>query len=280
MRCHITHHYCRIDYVRDKRQGQWDFDEGSTTITATLVASISLPSRQIPIGMVEAEDETNMISSDHVVDSHSTKTKTKTEQDLDRCLELLQEHSIRLVVFDMDQTAVAAHSRGRLERSEPAFSTFLNSATADFVRLIPRLFAQGGVNMAIATHSDTAEYGVVDQQVVPETHILGEELARALVDHHFPAEMSSFIFIVAYNPRHRGAEGLLEDNRIKRHHMRVLTNHFQIQDPADILFFDDVQHVVEDCRETCGVRAVLVDPEVGFQLSDLIHHLSATSSST
>jgi phosphoserine phosphatase len=30
-----------------------------------------------------------------------------------RCMELLREHSIRLVVFDMDQTAVAAHSRGR-----------------------------------------------------------------------------------------------------------------------------------------------------------------------
>jgi hypothetical protein len=166
--------------------------------------------------------------------SHSTNTEQEQEQDLVRCMELLKEHSIRLVVFDMDQTAVAAHSRGRLERAEPAFSTFLNCATADFVGLIPRLFA-AGINMAIATHSDAAEYGVVDQHVQPQTHILGEELARALVDHLFPTEMSRFLFIVAYNPRHQGAEGLLEDNRIKRHHMRVLKHHFQVQDPADML---------------------------------------------
>jgi Mg2+/Co2+ transporter CorC len=112
-----------------------------------------------------------------------------------------------------------------------------------------------------------------------ETHILGEELARALVKHHFSAEMSSAFFVVAYNPRHRGAEGLLKDNHIKRYHMRILIDHFQVLDPADILFFDDVQHVVEDCRDTCGVRAVQVDPEVGFQLSDLIHHLSSPSPS-
>jgi hypothetical protein len=208
------------------------------------------------------------------VDSNSIKTE---QGYLDRCMELLKEHSIRLVVFDMDQTAVAAHSRGRLERSEPEFSTFLNHATDDFVSLIPRLFA-ANISMAIATHSDAAEYGVIDVEVQLETHILGEELARALVDHHFPVDMSSAFFIVAYNPRHRGAEGLLEDNRIKRYHMRVLKDHFQVQDPTDILFFDDVHHVVEDCRETCGVRAVLVDPQVGFQLSDLIHHLSASPS--
>jgi hypothetical protein len=223
--------------------------------------------------MVAAEAKTNTIS----VDSHSTETETKIEQDLDRCMKLLQEHSIRLVVFDMDQTAVAAHSRGRLERAEPVFSTFLNRATADFKSLIPRLFA-ANISMAIATHSDAAEYGVVDQQVVPETHILGEELARALVDHHFPSDMSSAFFIVAYNPRHRGADGELEDNHIKRHHMRMLKHHFQVENAADILFFDDVQHVVKDCRVACGVRAVLVDPEVGFQLSDLINHLSASPS--
>lgn len=223
--------------------------------------------------MVTTEDATNMVSN-MCTSSHSTETET--EQDLIKCMELLRQHSIRLVVFDMDQTAVAAHSRGRLERTQLA--TFLDQATADFVRLIPRLFA-AGVSMAIATHSDAAEYGRIDQQVQPETHILGEELARALVERHFPVETARAFFIVAYNPRHRGNEGELPDNNIKRHHMRMLKDHFQVQDPADILFFDDVPHVVEDCRETCGVRAVLVDPEVGFQLSDLINHLAASSPS-
>jgi len=31
---------------------------------------------------------------------------------------LLQYHSIKVVVFDMDQTAVAMHSRGRLRRDQ------------------------------------------------------------------------------------------------------------------------------------------------------------------
>jgi hypothetical protein len=220
--------------------------------------------------MVEAEDETNMITTAGHSDS--------TEQDLVRCMKLLQEHSIRLVVFDMDQTAVAAHSRGCLERAE--LSTFLNHATADFKSLVPRLFA-AGYCMAIATHSDVAEYGVKNEGFVqPETHILGEELARALLDHHFPANVARAFFIVAYNPRHRGPEGELEVNRIKRHHMRMLTNHFQVQAAADILFFDDTPHVVDDCRESCGVRAVQVDPEVGFQLSDLLNHLSASPSTS
>jgi beta-phosphoglucomutase-like phosphatase (HAD superfamily) len=122
--------------------------------------------------MVATEDETNMMSNTGAI-SHSTKT----EQDLVRCMELLKEHSIQLVVFDMDQTAVAAHSRGRLERSEPEFSTFLNHATPDFLSLIPRLFA-ANISMAIATHSDAAEYGVIDVEVQLETHVLGEDWAR------------------------------------------------------------------------------------------------------
>jgi hypothetical protein len=222
--------------------------------------------------MVETEDETNITKAESNNQSARTSRDVPSrEQDLMRCMELLREHSIRLVVFDMDQTAVAAHSRGRLERAELA--SFLNHATADFVSLIPRLFA-AGYSMAIATHSDAAEYGS-KKEVQPETHILGEELARALVDRHFPADMARAFFIVAYNPRHRGPEGELQVNRIKRHHMRMLMNHFQVQAAADILFFDDTPHVVDDCRETCGVRAVQVDAQVGFQLSDLLIHLSA-----
>jgi hypothetical protein len=238
--------------------------------------------------MVDTEDETNMIINDHVVDTtmkaeaNQSSHSRSSDQDLERCMELLQEHSIRLVVFDMDQTAVGAHSRGRLERTE--LSKFLDHATPGFLSLVPRLHEKG-IGMAIATHSDAAEFGQEDEQVQPATHILGEELARALVDRHFSSDISQAFFIVAYNPRHRGLEGELEHNRIKRYHMRMLHNYFeQVQggagapEPAETLFFDDLPHVVDDCRETCGVRAVLVDPKVGFQLSDLINHLSASLS--
>jgi hypothetical protein len=262
---------------------QWDL--GGTTIVSHLLC-------QADLDMVETEDETNMIINDHVVDTtkkadihRSTATDgtttrsnhSSTEQDLERCIQLLQEHSIRLVVFDMDQTAVSAHSRGRLERTELA--TFLDHATPDFLSLVP-LLHKHEIGIAIATHSDVAEYGKKDELVQPATHILGEELARALVDRHFLSDIANAFFIVAYNPRWRGLEGELEHNRIKRHHMRMLQTHFeQVQvgagTPADTLFFDDTPHVVDDCRDTCGVRAVLVDPKVGFQLSDLINHLSA-----
>ena len=102
---------------------------------------------------------------------------------------LLHRNGVRAVAFDMDQTAVAQHSRGRLRRT--SLDAYLGRAVPDFVRLVP-LLQEAGIGVGIATHSDEAEYD--GRWVRPETHVLGSELARALLERSFePAVARDFL---------------------------------------------------------------------------------------
>ena len=193
--------------------------------------------------------------------------RNEFDADVKRCIQLLQHHAIKVVAFDMDQTAVSVHSRGRLRREK--LDGYLDKATPDFLRIVPALYKHG-FNLCIATHSDEAEFGIL---VRPETHILGKELATTLVQRYFEERMASSFFIVAYNPRvqHGGSD---PENKIKRYHMREIQRHFQVE-PQDILFFDDTDAVVHDCVNSCGVKTIKVDPRRGFQLSDLLDNLES-----
>jgi FMN phosphatase YigB (HAD superfamily) len=184
------------------------------------------------------------------------------DDELQRCVELVQSRAIKLVVFDMDLTAVAKHSRGQLQRVH--LDDYVANATPDFLSLVPKLY-ESGFLLAIATHSDEAEFGGFVQR---ETHILGNELARALVEKQFPAEIAAAFFIVAYNPRVQ-PEGEKMENKLKRYHFRELQSQFGVKQ-YEILFFDDSGDIIEDCRETCGIHAFQVDPKTGFCLEDLL----------
>jgi hypothetical protein len=162
----------------------------------------------------------------------------------------------------MDQTAVAVHSHGRLRREE--LKEYLSQTTKDFLSLVPALY-HAGFQLSIATHSDEAEYS---DKIRVESHILGDELARALLQ-QFEPQIASAFFIVAYNPRVRSSR---EEDRIKRYHIRAIQQKFGVQ-ASNILFFDDAMDVVADCREL-GVRTVRVDPKMAFRLSDLLEGLS------
>ena len=190
---------------------------------------------------------------------------TGDEDVYQQCITRLKQKGIKLVSFDMDQTAVSIHSRGRLLRSE--LNDFLDKATVDFQKFVPALF-RNGFFLSIATHSDEAEFG---DSIKPETHILGSELARALVERHFPPDMASAFHIIAYNPRAR-EDGSKDENKIKRYHVRNLVERFDVS-PNEIVFLDDTKNVVDDCINTCGVRAILVDATKGFQISDLLDNL-------
>jgi hypothetical protein len=189
-----------------------------------------------------------------------------TAMSIDKCIDLLQSHKIKLIAFDMDQTAVAMHSRGKLRREE--LDEYIAKATPAFKELVPALHAQQ-LYLAIATHSDEAEF---KGEIQPETHILGKELATALVNQTFSEEIASSFFVVAYNPRWH-AEGQEEENKIKRYHMRELQRHFGVE-ANEILFLDDTPSVVEDCIQTCGVRTIQIDPERAFRLSDILDNLT------
>jgi hypothetical protein len=182
-----------------------------------------------------------------------------------RCIHALslQKLPVQVVAFDMDQTAVAVHSRGQLRRDQ--LHNYLDKAVTPFLRVVPALHA-AGYCLAMATHSDEAEFDAT-KGITPETHILGHELAMALLQRYFSSDVVAAFFIVAYNPRVRGDT---DENRVKRYHMRQLQAHFGIDDASRILFFDDTPGVVEDCRDHCGTQAVLVNAETGLQWSDFL----------
>ncbi|CAB9501285.1 Inherit from apiNOG: P36-like protein [Seminavis robusta] len=202
-----------------------------------------------------------------MAESLDSTTADMGNDGVQQCRNLLKAQGIKVVAFDMDQTAVSIHSRGRLRRGDP-LENFLNKATEDFKKLVPFLH-RDGFGLSIATHSDEAEFGIL---VKPETHILGSELARALISKYFPSEIVDSFFLVAYNPRAR-PDGHKEENKIKRYHIRKLIEHFQVE-PHEILFLDDTKKVVEDLNKTCGVKAFLVDEKKGFELSDILDNLS------
>lgn len=181
------------------------------------------------------------------------------------CIALLHSRNVRVCVFDMDLTAVAAHSQGCLLRSN--LDDYLRQATPDFLALVPHLYA-AGFGLAVATHSDEAEYG---GHVQPATHILGEELVRALLNYHFATPIASAFFVVAYNPRVRKAVN--PNDLIKRYHMRQILQHFDTVSPQQVVFFDDIEETVRDCCDYCNVRAIQVDNRIGFQCRDIIEKL-------
>jgi hypothetical protein len=188
-----------------------------------------------------------------------------TPERLSTCVALLKKNGIKIVAFDMDFTAVAEHSRGRLTRSN--LDSYLSRTTSAFLELVPTLH-DNEFGLAIATHSDEAEFG---GPIQPETHILGEELATALVERHFDSTISSSFLIVAYNPRVH-PEDDMEENKIKRFHIRKLRQHFRVE-ANEIIFFDDTFAVVTDCSKNLGVRAVHVNPDNGFCVEDMISYL-------
>jgi hypothetical protein len=144
---------------------------------------------------------------------------------------------------------------------------YLQKATPDFKTLVP-LLHKAGIGLAIATLSDEAEYNGIT--IRRETHVLGTELARAVVQRHFSQQVAEAFFIVAFKPRVRKVTD--ERDRIKRYHMRMIGQHFCVHS-EQIVFFDDLERTVKDCINYCKVRAIQVDDTVGFQFCDLLDNL-------
>jgi hypothetical protein len=193
----------------------------------------------------------------------------KFTEDIAKGVRLLKKHKIRVVVFDMDQTAIAAHSRGTLLRSN--FKEFTSRATPAFLQLVMALYNEGSFQIAIATHSDEAEFqnGRHVEEVHPLTHIMGFELATQTLLDCFSSEVAQSILVVSYNPR---ARGTMEDPEscVKRYHMRKIKNYFKASF-EEMIFFDDTPEIVKDCIDNLGVKAVLVAADTGFQIEDLLN---------
>lgn len=176
----------------------------------------------------------------------------------------LQSKGVRAVAWDMDRTLVHAHSHGRM--TKVGLAEFARCISPDFLGLAAALHAQG-IHQAVATHSDRAEH---TDAMPPETHLLGEDLASAVL-RASPLEkkvVDSFL-LIGYNPGVRAAQGDAEAarpaNQAKKRHVRQIAAHFQVAIEA-ILLLDDLH---DNCTNTEGCLVVRVDAAHGFRLFDI-----------
>ena len=177
------------------------------------------------------------------------------------------------------QCETRAREESRSARAHPSFShrrLYLDAATPTFRTLAPALHA-AGINLAIATHSDEAEFGGAIQKA---THILGDELAHAVLRHALPSEVADAFVVFAYNPRARGAEGLRPENLFKRRHLRQIAARCGGGGLAysELCFFDDDARNVRDCHELGVLNSVLVDGRRGLREEDVARACGAAVS--
>lgn len=139
--------------------------------------------------------------------------------------------------------------------------SYISATSNDFVEATRTLLSSNtGVKFAIATGSDPVEYGIEGQS--KETHILGPDLAFALIKHHSPECMKLFEIAVGYDCRLHPedvAEGVNIEG--KRHHMRKIRDHFGVEFHEMVLIDDSDSSLVNED----GWRGIKVDGDVGFK---------------
>ena len=182
--------------------------------------------------------------------------------------DLLIEHGIKVVAFDMDQCLVAQHSRGSLQRKH--LSDYTSKVTVDFLVAVTT-FARRGLFLAVATHSDAAEY---NENRSESEYIIGNELVERVLETAVP-ELKALFHVVAYNPTARKDDKY--ENRGKKKHIREIAARYNVEMSKVILFDDDIRNI-----ETADGKffAVQVDEEQGFKLKKAIEEFSINYSSS
>ncbi|OLP84041.1 hypothetical protein AK812_SmicGene35121 [Symbiodinium microadriaticum] len=151
-----------------------------------------------------------------------------------RFLAWLRMHEVDVVVFDMDasepfvlpgkafkETAKACQAgmssartaasflrdlvnsqagcgADRADGGEEAAAEYIAGASPDFVEALQLLAAEPDIRLAVATNSDPVEYDLPGQS--RETHILGPDLAAALIGHWCPQALPKFEAMVGFDP--------------------------------------------------------------------------------
>ena len=187
-------------------------------------------------------------------------------------LDQLARWGIRVVVWDMDRTMSSGHCGAGLEKAK--LDDYVAEASMDFVIAAKALAADPRFVLAVATGSDPAEYDLPDQSRA--THILGPDLARALLETHCPDAASAFEIMIGFDCRLHGNRS--EDNG-KRHHMRAIAEHYGV-DSADadamscmLLIDDSVSSLRSGGDGWRGVRCGVGGE--GFRFADVLGDAAA-----
>ena len=115
--------------------------------------------------------------------------------------------------------------------------------------------------------SDPAEYDLPGQ--CRETHILGPDLATALITHHCPDALDMFQVMVGYDSRLHLKDNDKDNEEVnntgKRYHMRLIQQHYDVPFHKMVIFDDSRSSL----RNEDGWVGVKVDPVAGFSFADL-----------
>jgi len=193
-----------------------------------------------------------------------------TQQLADKFCSLLLEGGFKSVAVDLDQTAVSAHSRGSLLRS--LLPAYLEKITPDFVELARACQARG-VGVAVATHSDEAEYGSLLFGLNNARRcVMGGELASLVVKAALSDGAHESVFIAAYNPRAR--RDTSPNNAGKQEHVRRAAAHFGC-DPSQVMLLDDDALNCKYGARAAGAKdggfgAIKVDGRVGLKIDSAL----------
>lgn len=175
----------------------------------------------------------------------------------------LRELGIKMVVFDLDQTACKRHSGGVLPREET--QAYIDDIAPDFLTIVPVL-AKEGFYLSICTFTDSHYYFEEggDIRFPKAEYIAGHELVNAFLEKHFDKEIVDKFFNVPYHP------GIHDDPEIpndKNYHLKKVWQYYKKQNiplaPKECILFDDTRDNVTNAR---GFKAVVVDRGTAFQL--------------
>lgn len=197
-----------------------------------------------------------------------TELQKKQVQDFVNQLKAL---GIKMVVFDLDQTACKEHSGGVLRKKEDKFEDdmylekYLTEIAPDFKRVVPAL-VKANFYLSICTFTDTYYYFEEsgDMRFPKKDFIAGEHLVNAFLNEHFDKETVDCFYNVPYNPSIHDEEV----PRNKNYHMRKLVKHYNETkeiplEMSECILFDDTADNINQARD---FKAVLVDRTTAFQL--------------
>mmetsp|Transcript_127141 Transcript_127141/g.283420 ORF Transcript_127141/g.283420 Transcript_127141/m.283420 type:complete len:216 (+) Transcript_127141:116-763(+) len=185
-------------------------------------------------------------------------------QRCDRFVAWVVSSGLEVVVFDMDHTMSGMHCGSGLPIDQ--CHTYIEATSADFAEAARALHRIPGLHLAVATGSDPCEYDIEGQS--RETHILGPDLAEAVIRYHCPEALPGFEIMVGYDWRLHGERS---EEKGKRYHMQKIAAHYGVAF-SRMLLIDDTPSNLEN---EDGWHGVLVrDASKGFRFEDCLFNNS------
>eukprot|EP01083_Nonionella_stella_P256433 878933_1 len=183
----------------------------------------------------------------------------------------LRKAGIKLVLFDMDNTATSAHANGCLTtesediKHSPDLDHYVASASVHFKYIVPMLLEKEEFKVAIVTFSDKKWYD--DEKDHPKS-LAGEDLVKAFLKGVFEGldvDFEKIEMLGKYAGKHsKKWYPKLDDlkERNKNTHIAEMCRRFGVPASNAVLFDDDPNNVV-GANEHTDATAYLVDRDTG-----------------